>query len=127
MLRPEEVGTGVEITSTVVGTDSLAESESDISVDTLDISPRQGTYPMSKQYHLLNINSVSAWPTSAPPISNKYKQLLPQIISKYSPTVFPDLLSVGNCLSNLHIHIQQTDKMETELPTDKHLGDLQIL
>ena len=43
MLRPEEVVTGVEITNTVVGTDSLAESESDISVDTLDISPRQGS------------------------------------------------------------------------------------
>ena len=86
MLRPEEVVTGVEITNTVVGTDSLAESESDISVDILDISPRQGsvellTNTMSKQYHLLNINSVSAWPPSAPPMSNKYKQFTTQVIS----------------------------------------------
>ena len=81
MLRPEEVVTGVEITNTVVGTDSLAESESDISVDTLDISPMQGsvkllTNTMSRQYHLLNINSVSAWPPSAPHMSNKYKSSL---------------------------------------------------
>ena len=86
MLRPEEVVTGVEITNTVVGTDSLAESESDISVDTLDISPMQGsvkllTNTMSRQYHLLNINSVSAWPQSAPPMSNKYKHFLTQVIS----------------------------------------------
>ena len=88
MLRPEEMVTGVEITNTEVGTDSLTESESDISVDTLNISPRQGhvellLYPMSKQYHLLNINSVSAWPPSAPPMSNKYKQFLRQIILQY--------------------------------------------
>ena len=88
MLSPEEKGTGVEITNTLVGTDSLAESESDISVDTLDISPRQGsvellTNPKSRQYHLLNINSVSALSPSAPPMSNKYKQFLTQIILQY--------------------------------------------
>ena len=115
MLRPEEVVTGVEITNTEVGTDSLAESESDISVDTLDISPRQGTVdlfpdPMSKQYNLLNINSVTAWPPSAPPMSNKYKHFLTQIISQYYLIVLPSS-AVSGQLSQQPPYIYSTDKL----------------
>ena len=122
MFRPEEVVTGVEITNTEVGTDSLAESESDISVDTLDISPRQVgvemlTHPKSKQYHLLNINSVSTWPPSAHPLSNKYKQFTTQIISKYCSTD-PSLSAV--CIQLSAVCIYKTDKLETKLPTDRH-------
>ena len=114
MLRPEEVVTGVEITNTEVGTDSLAESESDISVDTLDISPRQGTVdlfpdPMSKQYNLLNINSVTAWPPSAPTMSNKYKQCLTQIISQYCTKVLP-LCVVCVQLSQQPPYLYSTDR-----------------
>ena len=63
MLSGEEVE-GMDMRNTEAGTDSFADSESDNSDDTLDISSKQGTNELfaiekSSPYHLLNTYSVT--------------------------------------------------------------------
>ena len=63
MLSGEEVE-GRDMRNTEAGTDSFAESDSDISDDTLDMSAKQSSFELfdvvkSMQYHLLYRYSVT--------------------------------------------------------------------